>query len=70
MPLTVPGLASRSTRCTVSISSADAGVGFTFTLTPQQVEAWSDQDLLDRIDAFKVGLMGFLPSGADVQVPE
>lgn len=68
MPLTVPEFPSTSPECLVTVSSVDGEVTLNFTLTAAQVEAWSDDDLLARLETLKTGLRGFLVPGVDIQV--
>jgi hypothetical protein len=68
VPLTIPDFTDPQQTCTVSVQSVQAGISTFATLTPDQVNDWSDQDLTDRVDALKEAIAAFLAPGQDLQV--
>ncbi|MFB6983976.1 hypothetical protein [Streptomyces scopuliridis] len=67
MALTIPEFTKPAMQCVVSISSTDAGIGVTIPFHPTQVNAWTDQDLKDKVAALSAALLPFLEPEFTVQ---
>ncbi|MFD3917298.1 hypothetical protein [Streptomyces sp. NPDC058603] len=68
MALTIPDFTQQTRQCTVSVQSTDAGAGINLTLHPSLTDAWTDQELRDKVAALSDAFGQFLAPGQDVQV--
>ena len=66
--LTLPEFASPDDVLSVLVSSLDANLSVPYTVTPDQIAAWTDEELLAKVAALKAGVRGLLPVGCDLQV--
>jgi hypothetical protein len=66
--LTLPKFDAPSVQCNLVLQSVDTGMVIYFALTPTQVEAFTDQQLVDKVEALKAAMVGFLLPGNDIQV--
>ncbi|WP_327180449.1 hypothetical protein OG599_35150 (plasmid) [Streptomyces sp. NBC_01335] len=65
--ITPPAYTPGYDRCTASVTSLDGGIAVNYTLSPQQVDAWTDDDLLNRVQNLKDAVAALLPVGTDIQ---
>lgn len=68
MALTVPTIPVGITQCTVTVGATDMGISIPLVLTQDQMSTWSDDDLTNKVTAFKTALEAFVPVGLAVQV--
>lgn len=68
MALTIPKFTAPSVQCTINIQSVDSGMVTNFALTPDQVATFTDQQLVEKVDALKAAMVAFLIPGSDIQV--
>ncbi|WEH40806.1 hypothetical protein [Streptomyces sp. AM 2-1-1] len=68
MPITLPKYPATNDELLIRVSSLDADVQLTYTVRPDQIDTWTDQDLLDKVAALRAAVRGLLPERVDLQV--
>ncbi|MFD6421699.1 hypothetical protein [Streptomyces sp. NPDC060198] len=65
--ITSPQYGTGYDRCTVAVASLDGGISLIYALTPGQVDAWTDDELRDKVQTLKSAVAALLPVGTDIQ---
>ncbi|MDK0525015.1 hypothetical protein [Streptomyces sp. ML-6] len=68
MSLTIPPLTTGTPQCVVSLESIERNVNLNIGLTAAQVDAWSDQDLTNRVNALAEAVQNFLSPGETIRL--
>lgn len=68
MPLTSPNYTNRSSRCLIAVESINRNIQTTFSLSPEQTDAWTDENLATRVDALAAAFRAFLTPGESLRV--
>ncbi|MFE9853720.1 MULTISPECIES: hypothetical protein [Streptomyces] len=67
MPIPPPEYVSTNDVLRLQVSSLDADIQVGYTIRPDQIEAWTDEQLLDKVATLKDAVRGLLPAGVDLQ---
>lgn len=67
MPLSQPDFDKPNDTLRVRVSSLDADIQVNYTVRPDQIEAWTDEQLLGKVATLKDAVRGLLPAGVDLQ---
>ncbi|WP_327268819.1 hypothetical protein OG233_14175 [Streptomyces sp. NBC_01218] len=67
MPITPPEYPSTNDALRIRVSSLDADIQVNYTVRPDQIEAWTSEQLLAKVATLKDAVRGLLPAGVDLQ---
>ncbi|MFD6531591.1 hypothetical protein [Streptomyces sp. NPDC060184] len=67
MPIPPPEYPSANDVLRLQVSSLDADIQVAYTVRPDQIEAWTDDELHSKVAVLKDAVRALLPAGVDLQ---